>query len=75
MTKLTDTELDKLYREYLNEAYDLVNICGLEYQAGDALFEVDPTAYRCGFSDWLDAEIETRRIVEIDGEYFSRGGQ
>ncbi len=42
------------YEAYLNEAYPPINICGIEYDTGYALRQVDPTAFRVGFADWLD---------------------
>jgi len=39
------------FLEYLNEIYGPVKICGLEYPAGQALKEVDPTAFRVGMAD------------------------
>lgn len=42
---------EKEFEEELNESYDKVNICGLEYCAGSALKEVDPIAFNCGMAD------------------------
>lgn len=39
-------------------------------QPASVLESDDPTAYRCGFNDWLDAESD--RIVEIGGNYYDR---
>lgn len=70
MTRLTDCDLEQLYCEFLDEIYGTVKIAGLEYETSSALKEIDPTAFRCGFNDWLDAELgET--IWEKDGEYFN----
>lgn len=44
------------YDDMLDETYGTIDICGYEYAASLALYEVDPTAYRCGRSDWEDAE-------------------
>lgn len=46
---------DGEYREYLNEIYGSVEIAGGSYMAGNALEEVDPTAFRCGKNDWVDS--------------------
>ena len=32
--------------------------------------EIDPTAYHCGFNDWLDSEISNDVIEEIDDKYY-----
>ena len=39
------------YMDYLDEVFGPVNICGLEYQASQALKEIDPIAFRVGFAD------------------------
>jgi hypothetical protein len=44
------------YREHLDEVYGDVNIGYLTYSTSHVLGEVDPTAFRCGFNDWLDSE-------------------
>lgn len=44
----TETEYDN----WLDEVYGDVNICGYTYSASQALENVDPTAYRCGKSDY-----------------------
>lgn len=51
----TESELMDLYDASLDEMGD-VEIGGFKYGAAYTLKEVDPTAYRTGFSDWLDAE-------------------
>lgn len=68
---LTDHELDQLYRDFLDECYGNVTIAGLEYATSRALLECDPTAYRCGFADWLDAELADGRLFESAGQYYS----
>lgn len=72
MDNCKDVPESKLYDRYdemLNECNDIVRIGSLEYMPADVLHEVDPTAYRCGFSDWLDAE----GYVELGGLYYDRG--
>ena len=34
------------YREFLDEIYPMINICGYEYYAGTVLEAVDPIAFR-----------------------------
>lgn len=68
--RLSDRDLEKLYNEFLDEAYPTCSIAGLEYSTSDALKRIDPTAYRCGFADWLDAEVSNETIFEVEGEYF-----
>ena len=54
---VSDFFLDQRYRDMLDEAYEPVNIAGLEYSTSNALRLVDPIAYTCGFNDWLDSEL------------------
>ena len=64
MKKYTDYQLDQMFREFLDAVYDPVQICSYEYQASRALAEVDPVAYRVGFSDWLDSQISDGQLFE-----------
>lgn len=52
----SEYELDRMYRDMLDECYGDVEIAGLTYSTSHALQTIDPVAYRCGFSDWLDAD-------------------
>jgi len=53
---MSEYEALKQYDEMLDELYGEIKICGYEYSASNALKEVDPIAYRCGFNDFCDAE-------------------
>lgn len=55
MAKLQDYELEELYKDFIDETTPAVNIWGMEYEASRVLLEVDPIAYRVGFSDWADS--------------------
>lgn len=55
-----------------HEAYDamlddigVVKIGTLEYSAAATLREIDPTAYRCGYNDYMDS---LENLCWIDGE-------
>jgi len=58
----------ELYDEMLRETCGEIKIGSLTYDADHVLKQVDPTAYRCGFVDWLDS-LECR---ECSGSDFSR---
>jgi hypothetical protein len=48
------TEIEKDEREFediLNETYGTVEICGMTFDQGTALKELDPVAFRCAMSD------------------------
>ena len=48
-------ELDEeIYDEWLDETCEPVRIGSLEYSPSIVLERVDPIAYRCGYSDFLD---------------------
>ena len=47
---------EECYDDFLDECYEEVEICGYKYAPSVALYHVDPTAYRCGRSDWEDFE-------------------
>lgn len=44
----------------LNACYDVIKVCGYEYDPSRALKELDPIAYREEFNNWLDSEIYSR---------------
>ncbi len=49
---VTEVEKDEnAYEQMLNEVYGTVNICGMTFDQGTVLKELDPTAFRCGLSD------------------------
>lgn len=67
---ISEYELDKLYRDFLDDLYPECEIAGMKYCTSTALAEIDPTAFRCGFADWLDSECQSGTYEEINGEYF-----
>jgi hypothetical protein len=53
------------FDEMLDECHPMVNVCGYEYSPSHALRQLDPIAYRCGFSDYCSMlESEHGIIVE-----------
>ena len=67
---ISDDDLDERYRAMLDDCHGEVDICGYKYQASRALKEVDETAYRCGFVDWIDREVSDGSIFEHDDTYY-----
>jgi hypothetical protein len=53
-----DDEAHERYDAMLNDCYSFAKVGGpFEHmQPSEVLKECDPTAYRCGFNDWLDGE-------------------
>lgn len=60
-------ELEDAFENDLNECYDTVSVCGYEFDAGRALRELDPIAFRCGFSDWIDGRISDGELRSVEG--------
>ena len=60
-------ELADAFENDLNECYDMVSVCGYEYEAGRALRELDPTAFRYGFLDWLSGRVQDGELRSIEG--------
>lgn len=54
---ITDYELHRRYDEMLDETVEPWCIGDMYYDPSRVLKEVDPIAYRVGFSDWLDSEL------------------
>ncbi len=54
--RVSEDKAYDLYNEMLDETYENYHIGELSWTASQILAELDPTAYRCGFNDWLDAE-------------------
>ena len=62
--EIEEYELQAQYDELLDDVYGDVSIAGYSYNTSRTLYEIDPTAYRTGFLDWLDSEIQDGSIVE-----------
>lgn len=73
--KAIKAELKPITEDYLYERYDECYDCDGDVHIGNLTFsksaivkELDPIAYSCGFSDWLDGE----DVEEIAGEYYRK---
>lgn len=67
MDEISAIDADKSYDEMLDECYSFESVGGpFEYMSASAVLrEVDPTAYRCGFSDYVDSQ----GWIEFDDGY------
>lgn len=71
LEELSDGELHDKYDEFLDDVYDKVKIGAYEYATSMAIKEVDPVAYRCGFSDWLDDVVNNQKeLYELNDAYY-----
>lgn len=64
MSQLHDYQLEEMFDNMLDECFEAVNICGWKYLPSRILREVDPVAYRCNFSDWLDSQLTDGLLFE-----------
>ncbi len=62
-----ESDLEQEYKDFIDE-FNEVKIMGMSYCASRVLEELDPTAFRCGFNDWLDSE----QWDEFEGDYMQR---
>jgi hypothetical protein len=65
--EVMEHELEREYRDMLNDCHEPAKICGYEYEPAQALKEVDPVAYRCGFSDFTG---DDNYVIEFKGKYY-----
>ena len=63
-------DADELFQDLLNETQEPLKIGRLEYLAGDALRKLDPIAFRCEVSIYIDALLTDGELTEIDGEFY-----
>lgn len=63
---------DKEHEEYLTEIYGTVEICGMTFDSGSALQELDPTAFRVSMADredvWICGECKDEHDDEDQAE-------
>jgi hypothetical protein len=53
-TTITSEELSEMYDDYLNDTVTPFRVGDMTYQPAYVLEQVDPIAYRCGYSDYYD---------------------
>jgi hypothetical protein len=68
--EISDRDLHEIYDDFLDEINPKVMINGISYQVSDTFKKIDPTAYRCGFNDWLDGESEY--LEHTDGKFYKK---
>lgn len=67
--ELEESDYETSYQDLINESGD-VEIMGMSYNASHVLEEVDPIAYRCGLSDYVNGiNIEkTNKYINMQKE-------
>jgi hypothetical protein len=64
-------QLHAAYDDSLDDVFGRAEIAGGSYATSYALKNLDPVTYRCGFADWLDAEISDGVYSEeINGQHY-----
>jgi predicted nucleic acid-binding Zn-ribbon protein len=62
--EIDEDKYDENYDEWLDEVYGEIMIGNISFLPSRILKELDPIAYRCGFSDYIDS-----LDIEDDEEY------
>lgn len=60
----TESALEDIFEDFMDDTYDKVEIGGLTYYAGAVLRAVDPEAFRTYLADWLSQEVEEGNLFE-----------
>ena len=66
LERFAENMADETYDDMLDETYGEVEIAGMTYSTSNALRRIDPTAYRCGVSDYESSIICEADTIEID---------
>jgi hypothetical protein len=61
---ISESEAYERYDNMLDDCYPMVDVCGYTYDPSRALKELDPIAYRVGFSDYVSSLEEDNIQVE-----------
>lgn len=62
---LYEWDLADRFNTWLDDNFAPVSILGLSYCVSSVLKGTDPTAYRCTFLDWIDAEEKAGTLAEV----------
>ena len=70
LLELTAVDMDQLYDDMLDECNPDIKIGNIAFSACRILSELDPTAYRCGYSDFTDS-VSDQYLEMSDGQYYN----
>ena len=74
--KFSDKELEELFCEEIDDTFEQVELLVYKYSPSYALKQIDPIAFDCEFSAWLDAALKDEMLYEhSDGTYHSEKEQ
>lgn len=60
------------YDDMIRDCYGDVEIMGMTYDSATALERLDPIAYRCGYTDWMDSNYSD---IEWDLDHMCDGDE
>lgn len=63
----SESELEERHVNMLDDTGDPVVVCGWEFGEGSVLKEMDPTALREMFLNWIDAQLQDGTLRSIEG--------
>ena len=58
-----DINKEEIFASMLDDCYEKVTVCGIEFLPSDILFNCDPVAYRCYCNDFI-SEIDIENLSE-----------
>jgi hypothetical protein len=61
---ISESDASDMYDDMIDDCEEVVSIFGMSYNPSRVLKEVDPIAYRCGFSDFCDSLLDNHQLVE-----------
>lgn len=73
-TYISESDAEQQYDDMLDELYP-VEIGGMSFCASRVLKELDPIAYNCGFSDWLDNNELTTDLINYRVQLIEEGAE
>jgi len=68
LEELSAIDVEEAYRDMLDDRYEEARIGYLTFSPSRIVEELDPTAFRCGLSDYADSNSDS--WFELDGEYY-----
>ena len=58
-----DIDREEMFSSMLDDCYDKITICGVEFLPSDVLKSCDPVAYKCYYNDYI-SEIDIEDLSE-----------
>lgn len=67
---LKSIDQEQMFRDSIDETTETIQIGSISFTPSRVLEELDPIAFRCGVSDYMDSLAQDGEYEEIDGEYY-----